>query len=302
MNVVVVTTREPVYHQYLCAELVKRHHVVAVLHPRRAAPSRRERRALHRKSIAKVGLLQHLLIKLGDNRFRRFGWDQQRDLAQAQRRFFPDAPAEYARLAAPLARDVDDINGSAGVELMRSLAPDVVVCSGGPIYREPLIRAAKLMLNYHTGISPLYNGSLTVYWTYANRQPHLTGGTLMRMSPVIDGGDILAHYLPAVEATDGPADQFMKCIAGGVRLYDRFLTDLAAGKPFVAVPQGPPFLYYVGQDWSVQQNLAVERHVEAGICAKHVRDERVHEYWRRPDAASARDALRQVLLDLVYRG
>jgi len=302
MNVVIITTKGPAYHRHFCAELVRRHNVVGVLHPRRREPSRAERRALRRRSIERHGLLQHVLQRLSDRRLSRHGWNAQADLEDAQRRFFANAASDYDRLVAPLAREVDDINGAEGLALLESLAPDVVVCSGGPIYREPLIRRAGIMLNFHTGISPIYNGSLTIYWTYANRQPWLTGGTLMRMSPVVDGGDVLAHYLPPIEAGDTPATQFMRCIAGGIELYDRFLTDLSQGKPFVAVPQGPPFLLYYTHDWTIQQNLSIGRSLASGLCRKFVRSEVVHEYWNLGDGDTARAAMQRTLLGLVYRG
>jgi folate-dependent phosphoribosylglycinamide formyltransferase PurN len=300
MNVVIITTAAEAYHQFLCAEIARRHRVVAVLHPRWKALGRRERRRLRRRNIEKFGWLHLVLRRLARARFPHFGWDESADLERAQRRFFPDASELYRRHVAPVARAVDDINAPEGVELLRGFEPDVVLCSGGPIYREPLIRAAKLMLNYHTGISPLYNGSYTIYWTYANRQPHLTGGTLMRMSPVVDGGDILAHYLPEVEPGDTPADQFMKCIAGGARLYNAFLDDLARGRPFVAVPQGRPFLNYYTSDWGVDQNLAIERSIKNDICKKYARPEIVRTYWNLEDPVKAREAVRQTLLDLVY--
>ena len=60
------------------------------------------------------------------------------------------------------------------------------------------------MLNFHSGVSPLYNGSATILFAFANGHVHLCGGTLMTMSPVVDGGDVLAHFLPAIEAETHP--------------------------------------------------------------------------------------------------
>jgi hypothetical protein len=299
MNVVVVTTKDELYHKHLCVEITRRHNVVAVLHPLWARKGRRAVREERRLQVRKFGRLHYLLRKLARNRVKSFGWDEAADLAAAQRRFFPDAAEAYRETVAPIAHDVEDINSPEGVGLLRGFRPDVVVCSGGPIYRGPLIRAANLMLNYHTGVSPLYNGAFTVYWTYANRQPHLTGGTLMKMSPVVDGGDILAHYLPEVAPGDTPATQFMKCIAGGISLYNRFLDDLSRGRPFVSVPQGRPFLNYYGHDWTVNQTLAISRYIKSDICKKFRRPEVVKEYWHLRDAAEAREAVRQTLTSLV---
>jgi folate-dependent phosphoribosylglycinamide formyltransferase PurN len=302
MRVAIVTSREELYHQHLCVEIARRHEVVAVLHPRAREFSRRESRQMRQDNLRKFGYVHHLLQRLARNRYFTLGWDEQADLQQAQQRFFPGVEADYQRHVAPLARDVDDVNSPDGIALLRSFRPDVVVCSGGPIYRAPLIEAVQLMLNFHTGISPLYNGSSTIYWTFANRQPQLTGGTLMTMSAVVDGGDILAHYLPEVEADDTPAAQFMKCLIGGTRLYCEFLDHLAQGKPFVGVRQGRPLFNYYGSDWTVAQNLAIARSIDKRICARHVRPEIVRRYWHHESRDSATSAVRQTLMELIYHG
>jgi len=302
MRVAIITTKEESYHQHLCVEIVRRHNVVAVLHPRAREWSRRESREMRRRNIENVGYVQHLLQRLARNRYFKVGWDEQADLQRAQERFFAEVEADYVRFVAPLARDVDDVNSVEGIALLSSVQPDVVVCSGGPIYRAPLIDAVELMLNFHTGVSPLYNGASTIYWTFANRQPHLTGGTLMTMSTVVDGGDILAHYLPDVEAADTPAVQFMKCLIGGTRLYIEFLDHLAAGKSFVGVRQGRPFLNYYGSDWTVAQNLSIERSIAKQICARHVRPEIVCRYWQVGSREIATERARQLLLELIHDG
>ena len=303
MNLVIITTRQELYHRYLCAELAKRHNVVAVLHPvSDASQTRLPRLGPQREQIKNFGLIYYLLRKLAANRLKSFGWDLDRDVCDAERRFFPDAASDYESIVSPKAHEVADINGEEGVSLLTSLEPDVVVCSGGPIYREPLIDAAKLMLNFHTGISPIYNGAWTVFWTYANRQPHLTGGTLMKMSSAVDGGDMLAHYLPAVEADDTPGSLFMKSIAGGVSMYNRVLDHMESGGRITSVPQGRPFLYYHSYQWTVQQTLLIERFVKKRICEKLVRPEIVAEYWNLEDDDAARAAVVETLSGLVFGG
>jgi methionyl-tRNA formyltransferase len=165
-----------------------------------------------------------------------------------------------------------------------------------------LIEAAGLMLNYHTGISPIYNGSYTIYWTYANRQPQITGGTLMYMSPVVDGGNILAHYLPQIEADDTPGVQFLKTMIGGVELYNEFLDDVASGKDYIQLPQGRPFKVYYGYEWTAAQTIAIERAIKRKVCSRHIRDEIVREYWRAADKPAAMNQFKKTLLELVYDG
>lgn len=301
MNVVMMTTPHEDYHKYLCAEIAKRHNVVAVLHPSPPPPPKRLLHlSEHRKSIGKYGFLYHVLDRLANNKFKVFGWNLKRDVAEAEHRFFPEAEAQYDELVADKAHYVANINGPEGVELLRGLKPDVVINSGGPIYRAPLIEAAKLMLNYHTGIAPVYNGADSVFWTYVNGQPHLTGGTLMVMNKEVDGGDMLAHYLPSVDADDTPGAQFMKTIRGGVDLCSRFVDDLTAGKTYVGVPQSRPMRFTYSSEWTVYQNMMIARRVRQRICERFVRPEVVSEYWNLGDPVAAKRAAEGFLLKLVY--
>lgn len=301
LKVGVIATVEERFHRAFCAEMAQRFDVVGIIHPeRKAPPASLLDLGAHRKAIKAKGLALHALAKLGDNKFRRIGFDLARDAEEAERLFFPDADERYDRFAAPLARRVADLNAPDGVACLKSLGADVIVNSGGPILKAQAIAAAPLFLNFHTGVSPLYNGASSIYWTFVNGQPHVTGGTLMLMSEAVDGGAMLAHYLPAVEAGDTPGRQLCKTIRGGVDLYAKFLDHLSAERPFVTVPQGRPFHYTVSADWSVHQNLVIERRVARDDCARFARPERVHIYWDKEDAAAARRAVEATLLRLVY--
>jgi methionyl-tRNA formyltransferase len=301
LKVAITTTPGELFHKYFCATIASRFDVVGVLHPN---PARKSARLLdlaaHKRAIRKYGLVHHLLSKLGSNKLKSVGWDLAKDVAEAESEFFPDAAADYQAKVASRARLVEDINGPEGVDLLRSLDADVVVNSGGPIYRKPVLKAARLMLNFHTGVSPIYNGSESAFWTFANGQPHVTGGTLMVMNAGVDAGDMLAHYMPPVEPGDTPGRQFIKTIMGGVDLYCRFLGHLEAGKPFVGAPQGRPFHYTVSADWSVHQNLSIERHIRQGICKKYARPEIVSIYWDQPDEASAKRVARAFLAGIIF--
>ncbi|NWG70357.1 MAG: hypothetical protein HXY23_01945 [Parvularculaceae bacterium] len=301
LRVVIIATPGERFHRHLCAAIARRFDVVGVLHPApRAKGGGFFDLAAHRQAVEKRGLAFHVLQKLASNKVKSLGWDLRKDVAEAETALFPDADADYAAFAAAKARLVEDINGPEAVRLLTDMQADVVVNSGGPILKRPLLAAAPLMLNYHTGVSPLYNGSESVFWTFANGQPHITGGTLMVMNEGVDAGPMLAHYLPAVEAGDTPGRQFMKAIAGGVELYCRFLDHLSAGRSFVAAPQGRSFFYSLGADWSVHQNLMIERRVKQDIAGKFARPERIGIYWDKPGEAAAIEAARAFLSKLVY--
>ena len=304
MNVVIITTKEERYHRYLCAEIAKQYNVVGVLHPTSPQVSKSFKTKIiqHQKNIRRYGKVWYLLQKLVKNRFKSVGWDLSKDISKAEQQYMPTADTDYQNFIADRAYEVEDINAPANIKRLIELKPDIVLCSGGPIYRDPLIKAAGTMLNFHTGVSPIYNGAWTIFWTYANRQPHLTGGTLMKMSTTVDGGNILAHYLPAVEVNDTPGTLFMKSIIGGTALYKQFLSDMAEGHEYLTLPQGRPFHYYYDYEWTVYQTLAIERHVQNKICQQWVRDEIIAKYWDIGDEQKAKQALKQTLLEVIYNG
>lgn len=301
MKVAIITTREEGYHKHLCAAIAKRYNVVGILHPQRLRkPAGLFNLAAHRISIAKFGFPYHLLLKLGANKIKTLGWDINADVSEAEAKFFPSAEADYAKIA-DRAYDIADINSIEGVERLRSLGADVTICSGGPIYRPPLLSATPITINYHTGISPIYNGAESIFWPYVNGHPQITGGTLMIMNSGVDAGDMLAHYVPAVEAGDTPGRLFMKTLQGGIDLYCRFLDSMAAGIPHVGVPQGRSLHYTVSSEWSVHQNLILQRRVEQDVCRKVSRSDAVTSvYWDKVDRAAATLVAKEFLAKMVY--
>jgi len=126
---------------------------------------------------------------------------------------------------------------------------------------------------------------------FANGQPQLSGGTLMKMNEKIDGGDILAHYLPSIEENDDPATLFFKTMLGGVKLLRHFLGDLRDGRTFCSIKQRRPLFYYKSSDWTIYQNISIQRHIDNDICRQFVRPEEFVEYWRMETAARASASL-----------
>ena len=111
----------------------------------------------------------------------------------------------------------------------------------------------------------------------------------MRINVVVDGGDILGHYLPEVEATDTPATLFMKTVRAAALMYDRILRHFEQKGPlFSAVPQTRPVFYYRGIDWTIYHTQMVRRHLRRKSAAKFLRPERVIEYWKNSDHETAK--------------
>jgi methionyl-tRNA formyltransferase len=294
LKIAIITGRRP-HHKNLCVRLAERHELVAVIHPTSSASSGKA--SAHRRDLLKRGLMHAMLRVLTRFPGGVARWDRSLRWEEVARRF-PEAEAAYSRLDATRIHDLDP-NSAEAIELIRAVSPDVVVCLGGPVYRQALIEACPLMLNFHTGLSPLYNGASTIDFAFANGHVQLCGATLMVMGPVVDGGDILAHFLPAIEEADTPATLFAKCVAACVTAYDRFLDAYAAGASFAKAPQPPPLFYSRNRDWTVYQAYQVARHVEAGTARRFVRAEELIEYWRAPDDREAARRVNGTVLRLL---
>jgi folate-dependent phosphoribosylglycinamide formyltransferase PurN len=290
MRVAVITPADAPHSRFLCAALGRAHELVGVLHPVPPPASRRDRLRQLQRETRRVGPVNEALRLLATRRSPLRGWDLREDERAALERRFADLDGLYERHAAPVAAEVADVNGPEARERLRALAPDVVCCLGGPIYREPLIRSVPLMLNFHSGISPIWNGASTIAFAYAHGTPALCGGTLMTMDPAVDGGDLLAHYLPAVEPGDTPGSLFAKTVRGATEAYLAALAHLAAGGRLAGVPQPPPVFYTRSSDWTVWHGQRVRR-TAGRLAPAHVREARLATYW---DAGSPEEARRRV--------
>jgi len=297
MRVAIVTGTD-LHHKQLCVGLVARHEVVGILHPS-TAPIRRWKRL--RSRARTYGWLYAALTAAAAGPAWLSGWNSRAETRSEARQRFPDADQAYSRLPRSLIHPEIDVRSN-GADVLGRLRPDVVVVLGGPVYPPAFIEAAPLVLNFHSGISPLYNGTATIRFAFANGHPHLCGGTLMKMSSVVDGGSILGHFLPTVESGDTPASLFMKTTVGATTLYDRILSALAGNTRLSTVPQPRPLFYYRGLNWSLYHSLLTRRHVQRDIGRKFARSEEILEYWRESDDHSASTRLDATIRRLLWEG
>lgn len=299
MRVAIITPAQPLHHKHFCAYLAERHDVVSILHPAGQRSSRTQKLTRVGRRFGKLGLVYGAMHALTAAPQQVSGWSQGDALRRAEQQFFAAAADDYDRLKlGNVAHAVADINGPESVGLIREVAPEVVLCLGGPIYRKALIDACGTMINYHSGISPLYNGASSAMFAFANGHMHLCGGTLMRMSTVVDGGEILAHYLPEVEADDDPASLFMKIVRGAAHVGSSFLDALEAHGTFTSVPQPAPLFYYTNEAWTLYQTQQVRLHLRRGTAARYVRPERTIPYWS-GSPVEARESMLQTIEGLL---
>lgn len=298
MRVVIVTGDLP-HHKHFCVRLTERYNVVGILHP------------IVRRAVGKLGRLRNWATNYGwpltflsaaaSAPDLISGWTMKAELAEAEQKHYGSFIDKYRKLDRGLVHRAVDVRSTAARELIQRLDPDVVVVLGGPVWPRESIEICRLILNFHGGVSPIYNGSSTINFAFANGHPHLCGGTLMKMSEVIDGGPILAHYLPAVEADDNPVSLFIKTVGGAVTLYEHFLKGYSAGSPLRCIPQtSPPLFYYRYADWRLCQSLLVKHHLKKGLAKKYSHPERIVEYWNTATDKDARNLYHRTIDELLW--
>lgn len=296
VRLVVITGTAP-RSLHLCAELA-RHHEVAVIHVNGGGPSESRLRKVRR--LTRGYGLAHVAMRAATKFDRLTGWTPEETLARSERAFFADA-AE--RFHAEIGRDrvyrVEDVNGPETVGLVTRLGPEAVVCLGGPVYRRPLIDASPLMLNFHSGVSPLYNGANSIAFAFANGHPHLCGGTAMVMGTIVDGGDILAHVLPEIRPDDSPTTLFLRTVSTAPEVYLRILAHIARGGNLTACPQPPALFYTRGFEWTIAHTRAVRRHLSQGTAAAYMRPASLVEYWKMGSQQRARKVLADTIVELL---
>ena len=285
-NIVIVTGRG-IQHSFLCDYLCARHNVVAILHP---AASSNGRAKILRARLKRFGLT-HVALNLVSRIHGRH--------SRRQKLAFSDAFEEVAVATDAVIHENVDVHSRDAVKIIRECQPDLVIALGGPVYPRSFIDACPLMLNYHSGVSPFYNGTSSISFAFANGHPHLCGGTLMEMSPVVDGGRILAHYLPSVNALDTPETLFAKTTRGAATLYDRYLSNWGQSNLGPSIKQPKPLFYYIAADWNIDTSIRLERNVLKAIAGKYLRDERIVEYWAQTNHEAAKSVFDNLLLSLL---
>jgi methionyl-tRNA formyltransferase len=219
----------------------------------------------------------------------------------AEHAFFENDSNEFERALSDRVLRLPSINSDGTIAKIKDLEPDAIVSMGGAIYRKPFIDAFPITINLHAGISPVYNGTGSIYFAFADGRFRLCGGTLMALSERIDGGDILAHGLPAIEPGDSPATLFMKTVREQAALTAELLSDMDDGAKPVSIPQGQPFIYTRGIDHTAASERSVQRLIDEDAAANSLRDARRIIYWRESDVDSARKLLESTIGELLCR-
>jgi methionyl-tRNA formyltransferase len=116
----------------------------------------------------------------------------------------PANPMRDAAVAAGLpVHAPEDVNATAGLELVKSLQPDaLVVCDFGQILSKACLSIPpKGGVNLHASLLPKYRGAAPIHWAIFYGETE-TGVSVIHMTPKLDGGPIVAMKKVAI----GPSE------------------------------------------------------------------------------------------------
>jgi folate-dependent phosphoribosylglycinamide formyltransferase PurN len=131
---------------------------------------------------------------------------------------------------------VPSVNDPGTVDLLRRLAPDVVVVNGTRIIsRSVLESVACPFVNLHMGITPSYRGVHGGYWALAEGRPDLVGTTVHIVDAGIDTGTVLAQERFTVTPRDSIATYPYLHLAYGLPALAEHVDGILAGRD---VPEG----------------------------------------------------------------
>ena len=161
MRIVIITGQLP-HHKNLCARIDREFPVSAVLHP--ISDTRTFPRIFRKlmKEVSQNGPIYTSFRILG----KKFGWPLHSNYKEEECRYFAQGEEEYNKKLSPKTHYVQNINSEDGIALINGINPDIVLCLGGPVYGKKLIDCCPLIINWHSGISPVYNGSTTVEFAF----------------------------------------------------------------------------------------------------------------------------------------
>lgn len=184
-------------------------------------------------------------------RVRRLGWTRVADqllfqaiaapLLQRASRARKRTLREHYRLSStwPMRpRPVPAADGDDVLEAIRESQPEVIVLNGTRILRADFLAQLDVpIVNLHAGITPDYRGVHGGYWALREADPMRCGVTLHRVDSGIDTGGVIAQQRIPLTPEDTFATYPLLQLGEGLRLLEKHLPSIAAGRAGEIVPE-----------------------------------------------------------------
>jgi methionyl-tRNA formyltransferase len=141
-----------------------------------------------------------------------------------------DSIERLARERAIACLPTDSVNAPAYVQLVTTLAPDVIVSVAAPeLFRNGILGAAKLRcINIHSGRLPTYRGMMPTFWQLLHGEERATV-TVHDMADKLDAGAVLATLDVELRQRDSLDRVITETKRAGARLMIDVLRKIADG-------------------------------------------------------------------------
>jgi methionyl-tRNA formyltransferase len=171
-----------------------------------------------------------------------------------------------------LLRIVPSHNGKECEALLKEVRPDIIAVYGTAVIKPHIIKLAGVRaLNMHTGISPRYRGSDTVFWPLYNEEPEWIGVTVHVLDEGIDSGPIIYTGRPEIDDEDDEDRLFAKCTIVGAGLYAEAIRRVMAGVAQLIPQELTTGRQYKLVDRTVFAERRVKQLLNGGLLARFAR-------------------------------
>ena len=197
---------------------------------------------------------------------------------KAEKKYFEKYVKLYNHIPKNLIVDISEINSDKTLKIIKKNKIDILCFLGGEIVDKKIINSVDVCLNYHSGISPFYNGNKSILFSFGDSRPNFAGGTLMLMNERVDGGKILYHYLTPIEDKDNYSDLFMKGIIGCEKVYSLILNKINKNQKIKGITQKRTFRYTTNIDWIITNDIKLLSFMKSGKIKNYIRKEYIFDY------------------------
>jgi phosphoribosylglycinamide formyltransferase-1 len=215
--------------------------------------------------------LQHLIAAAdGGNTVRR---DHLHAREKSESDFFSLFTALAPDRSYPQSIAKGDINDPRHTQDIEELAPDLLVCYGTSIIRNPMLsRYQGRFLNLHLGLSPYYRGTGTNFWPLVEGEPEFVGATFMHIDSGIDTGEII-HQIRARMFPDDTIHQIGNRLISDAALVYADIIRKFANLPQMPQPNPPANVrVFRKKDFSEAATSKMYRAFETGMIDRYLNE------------------------------
>ena len=273
LNIALVTNKS-YHHKYWIVEMMNQLNVKCIIHPN--PTSSQGKYSFLKTTIKDKGFWYVILIFLTKLYYIFVSENLRSEFRSESKKWFSKSLLDYDNIDKQRIFNVNSVNSERAIKIIKDNDIDVICFLGGDIAKSDFINASKIIsLNYHSGVSPIYNGTGSYAWAVAEGRPNLVGGTLMEITEKIDYGNIISQFLPSIEENDTASSLFMKTIIGSVELISNVIEKLVTGEEIKMVRQERSIRYTKSIDWTLYQEIQLQSFYKSKKITKYIRESSV---------------------------